>query len=45
MALVLKPGKELTLLEKKTIKKSGKKIKDKWELESREEVWNDKRKM
>ena len=34
MALVLKPTKELTLWE------IGKKNKDKWELESKEKVWN-----
>ena len=38
MALVFKPRKELTLLEKKTIGEIGKKYEDKWELESKEKL-------
>ena len=43
MLLVFKPGKELTLLEKNVVTEIGKK-QDKWELESKEKVWNNKRK-
>ena len=39
MTLVFKPGKKLTLLEKKT-RINWKKNKDKSELESKEKVWN-----
>ena len=41
--LAFKPGKELTLFERKAIAEIGKN-KDKWKLESKEKAWNDKRK-
>ena len=42
MALVFKPGKELILMEKKDYRRNWKKNKDKWDLESKEKVWNDR---